>query len=215
MLPPGHAGITLGLTQILNLAVKRSQLLRQGETENGLPVQSAEPIRSSLLTNDRSKADLRAILARPDARFVLLGSLLPDIIDKPVGQLFFRQTFSNGRIFSHTLIFLVLLSLAGLALYQTKRKQWGIVLAFGVFAHLLLDQMWLDPRTLLWPIYGFTFERADLTNWAQNILSSLLSDPAVYVPEIVGGVILLIFLVRLIRNKGVRRFLRYGEGAVI
>jgi inner membrane protein len=82
-----------------------------------------------------------------------------------------------------------------------------------VFIHLLLDQMWLDPRTLLWPIYGLTFERADLTNWAQNILSALFSDPAVYVPEIVGGgLILVVFSVRLIRNKEVRRFFRYGEG---
>ena len=212
MLPPGHAGITLGLVQLLTLLVKRSRRFRKGEPKIGVFVESAKSMGSSLSNNGRGEIDLQGSLVRPDARFVLLGSILPDVIDKPVGLFFFRDIFSNGRIFSHTLIFVVLLSLVGLALYRTKRKQWGIVVAFGVFIHLLLDQMWLNPQTLLWPIYGFTFERADLTNWAQNILSSLLSHPAVYVPEIAGGAILFIFMVRLIRNKEVRRFFRYGEG---
>ena len=37
-----------------------------------------------------------------DYRVLLVGSLLPDIIDKPVGQVLFHDTFSNGRIFCHT-----------------------------------------------------------------------------------------------------------------
>jgi len=44
-----------------------------------------------------------------DLRLWVLGGLLPDIIDKPVGFLF----FNNGRIFSHSLVFFLLLLGAG------------------------------------------------------------------------------------------------------
>lgn len=39
-----------------------------------------------------------------DYRFVMLGSILPDMIDKPIGAFLFRNTFHNSRIFAHTLI---------------------------------------------------------------------------------------------------------------
>jgi len=93
-----------------------------------------------------------------------LGSLLPDIIDKPVGQFFFRDTFSNGRIFCHTLLFLILITLAGLCLYRSRGKTWLLGFSFGTFMHLIQDQMWLEPRTFLWPLYGFAFEKIDLTH---------------------------------------------------
>ena len=60
-----------------------------------------------------------ALARRVDIRLLAIGSLLPDIIDKPVGQVFFRGTFSDGRIFSHTLLFLALVSLGG---YARRRR---------------------------------------------------------------------------------------------
>ena len=48
-----------------------------------------------------------------DYRAVLVGSILPDIIDKPIGAYLFRSTFHNSRIFAHTLLFSVLLMLMG------------------------------------------------------------------------------------------------------
>ena len=32
-----------------------------------------------------------------DYRFILLGSILPDLIDKPIGNVFLSHIFSNGR----------------------------------------------------------------------------------------------------------------------
>ena len=57
----------------------------------------------------------RARLIRgADLAFVLLGSMLPDIIDKPLGTILFG-TPAMGRIFAHTLLFLLLL--AAVAIY--------------------------------------------------------------------------------------------------
>ncbi len=146
-----------------------------------------------------------------DTRLLLIGSLLPDIIDKPLGQFFFRDIFSNGRIFSHTLLFLLLIALIGIYLYRSLGKTWFLTLGFGTFTHLICDQMWLTPRTLLWPLYGFAFEKLDLTAWTQNIFYALYTDPAVYVPELLGIMILVWFGLVLVRTRKLRCFVKSGR----
>ena len=68
---------------------------------------------------------------------VLLGSMLPDIIDKPLGEALFG-TPAMGRTIAHTLLFLLLLGLAAFYL-SDLRMAW---VASGVLAHFLLDFMW-------------------------------------------------------------------------
>ena len=84
-------------------------------------------------------------------------------------------------------------------------------LAAGTFAHLLLDAMWQTPSTLLWPFLGFTFKTVELENWARNIFQALFSDPAIYVPEIIGLAVLLWFGVGVIKRKKVGVFIKYGK----
>ena len=146
-----------------------------------------------------------------DIRILLIGSLLPDIIDKPVGQFFFRETFNNGRIFSHTLLFLLLLTVAGVLIYKKYSKTWLITCSFGTFSHLVLDEMWRNPNTLLWPILGLNFERLDISNWTANIFQALFSGPSVYIPEILGLAVVIWLAWELLRERKVRFFLRYGR----
>jgi hypothetical protein len=47
-----------------------------------------------------------------DYRLIIIGSLLPDIIDKPVGMILLP--LNNGRVFGHTLLFILILLLIGL-----------------------------------------------------------------------------------------------------
>jgi membrane-bound metal-dependent hydrolase YbcI (DUF457 family) len=127
-----------------------------------------------------------------------------------MGQYFLRDTFSTGRIYCHTLLFSVILLLAGLYLYRSRKKTWLLVLFFGTFIHLILDQMWLNTRVLLWPLYGLTFEREDLTDWTLEMLRRLVSDPEVYVFEIIGAAVLIWFIITLVRNKTVYAFIKNG-----
>lgn len=187
MLVLGHAGITLGAATLVAGAVKTNL--------------SSQTSKVSWFTSLGSYIDIRLLL---------IGSLLPDIIDKPVGQFFFRETFGNGRIFSHTLLFLVIIAVVGSFLYKSRRKVWLLILASGTFMHLILDEMWSAPRTLFWPFLGFTFERVDLTNWASNIFHALISNPEVYIPEAVGLVILLWFALALLCRKRLGVFIKYG-----
>lgn len=184
MLLFGHAGITLGAATLLAGAAK------------------SRYTRTSWFTTLSHYLDIRLLL---------VGSLLPDIIDKPVGQYIFKDTFNNGRIFSHTLLFLILLSATGFYLQKRHRQVWMLTLAAGTFTHLLLDKMWLLPGTLFWPLLGFTFKKGGIADWLTNIFHELISNPALYIPEAVGLVILLWLGLVLVRRKKVGVFIKYGK----
>ena len=201
MLVLAHSGITLGAAVLVNGALSKS---RPTHIPSSKILSASNPA-----TNPRTSW-LISLANRVDIRILLVGSLLPDIIDKPVGQFFFRETFSNGRIFCHTLFFLLVITLAGLHLYKRNQKTWLLALSFGTFMHLILDQMWLTPRTLLWPLYGWSFKRADLSHWLEGLLASLITEPSVYIPEIIGALVLGIFLWQLIRSGTLNNFIRRG-----
>jgi membrane-bound metal-dependent hydrolase YbcI (DUF457 family) len=146
-----------------------------------------------------------------DVRFLLVGSLLPDIIDKPVGQYFFRDTFDNGRIFAHTLLFFILLLAAGFFLWKRNRSIWMLSLAAGTFMHLILDESWLVPGTLFWPLLGLTFPKIETGYWLEDILQALLSDPKTYISELVGLIIVVWFGAVTIKTKNTVNLIKYGK----
>jgi len=73
--------------------------------------------------------------------------------------------------------------------------------------HLILDQMWLTPQTLLWPLYGSAFPKADMSHWLENIFIALRTVPSVYIPEIIGALVLGIFLRQLMRLRAWNNFI--------
>lgn len=83
-----------------------------------------------------------------------LGAILPDIIDKPLGHVLLRATLDSGRIYGHTLLFLGIVTLAGLVYLRSRRSPILLVVAVGMVSHLVLDSMWANPTTLLWPSLG-------------------------------------------------------------
>lgn len=205
MLLLGHIGITLA-SAALGFGLKDK--LRHGTTEDDSPTRGSY----SLNNQPDSKTSLfRSLANRTDIRFLFVGSMLPDIIDKPIGVYFFRETFSNGRIFSHTLLFLISITIIGFLIKKYSGRTWGLALSFGTLLHLILDQMWYEPKTLLWPIFGIGFERIETTYWLRNTLHALLEEPSAYVPEIIGLVVLIWFVWELLHCRAILRFLRQGR----
>jgi membrane-bound metal-dependent hydrolase YbcI (DUF457 family) len=131
-----------------------------------------------------------ALKEKIDYRFLVIGALLPDMIDKPVGHYIFFEAFQNGRIFSHTLAFVALLTLV--AYYAEKRYRFtGMgVLALGALMHIAEDQMWNMRETLFWPAFGLEFPRMDLSNYSGYLLYVLTHEPDAYIPEIAGLLII-------------------------
>lgn len=146
-----------------------------------------------------------------DYRLIFLGSMLPDLIDKPLGGIIFRETLGNGRIYSHTLLFLLLLLGAGLFFRYKYRKLWFFILAGGVFFHHVLDGMWRIPQTFLWPAYGWSFARGEPEGWLLMWLEKLSTNPGIFLPELFGLLILLWFIIELVFWKKMREFIATGR----
>ena len=206
MLLFGHVGITLGVVGVIaGIANNRSRVEASASTKN-----PGTDDAIAVKTARHPAFWLTALGGYLDIRFLLVGSLLPDIIDKPVGQYLFQETFSNGRIFCHTLIFVILIAASGWYLYRCYHRTWLLALASGTLSHLLLDRMWETPKTLLWPLFGLSFQRIDLTYWTSRLLHALLTDPGTYIPEIVGISVVLWFAWLLWRRRRIYAFLRHG-----
>ena len=124
-----------------------------------------------------------------DLAFLALGSMLPDIIDKPLGILVFG-TAEQGRTFGHTLLFLMVLAI--LAIYLKNIRLASV--SVGVLAHLVLDSMWKSPAILLWPLLGNIPPAQDL-GVSDYILTLLygLRNPMIWVPEMLGLSYLIFF----------------------
>jgi inner membrane protein len=188
MLLFAHAGLTLGAAALAARAVKNKC-----------------PVAAGVMSWFDRVAEFI------DIRVLLVGALLPDIIDKPVGEFFFRDTFGNGRIFFHTLVFLILVVSLGLYLFRRWRQVWMLTLAGGALMHLVLDAMWTSPATLFWPFLGFIFEKEPAGNWLSGIWYGLLTQPGVYVPEIAGFLILLWLGLSLLARKKLWAFIWHGR----
>ena len=207
----GHIGITLAV----ELGLKRLYSDRPTEAASASDSQTIsvtaidnKPPQSSV---QGFSGHIRHIVRRMDLRVLIVGSMLPDIIDKPLGQVFFIETFMSGRIFAHTLLLLIVISLLGVYLYRRRGMIWLVVLSFGSALHLLEDSMWNGfARTLFWPFMGLTFDRLDLDYWFEGLWYRFLHVPAVYVPEWIGIAIFTGFVTFLIYRKKVNRFFKTG-----
>ncbi|KZL92230.1 metal-dependent hydrolase [Clostridium magnum] len=158
-----------------------------------------------------SSKKVRRDIPNIDYRLVMIGAMLPDIIDKPIGAYFFRSIFHNSRIFSHSLVFSIVMIFLG-SYYFYKRKNNSIfIIGICSLIHQILDSMWLYPGILYWPVFGWRFPTRPEGNWVESSLGKLLTDPYVYLPEIIGAVIVAYYIGRLILRGSIREFLRYGR----
>lgn len=92
-----------------------------------------------------------------DYRFVLIGSILPDVIDKPIGAFLFRNIFHNSRIFGHTLLFPIIIMLFGVYSIKNNKKSNILFLGIASFIHLVLDSMWLYLRYFFGQFLAISF----------------------------------------------------------
>jgi len=137
---------------------------------------------------------------RMDLRMLVLGALLPDAVDTPIGLLFYDR-FGGVRLFSHGLVFasIVMVTVVLATRRGRPRKLW-MPLAIGLLFHLLLDAMWLAPETLWWPLLGVDFTPAGAGS-VSDYLSELVTDWRMWCGEFVG----LAYLVFMWRAAGLSK----------
>lgn len=94
------------------------------------------------LTNDR-----RAVL------FCVVGSILPDIIDKSLG-LVFPSVLGGGRTVFHALVIIIVILLCTLIFFRSMARWPGAGMAGAVLLHQIMDEMWTLPADWFWPLLG-------------------------------------------------------------
>ncbi len=122
---------------------------------------------------------------RMDLRFLMLGAILPDLVDTPIGLLWYRH-LHTVRLVTHSLPFAAVV-MTGVLLATRRgrpRKRW-MPLAIGLLLHLFLDAMWADPATLWWPLLGWSFT-ADAASTVGGYLRDLFTNPVMWAGEAVG-----------------------------
>ena len=147
---------------------------------------------------------LRALKIEPDRQLygaILVGAILPDLIDRPICEILLADSLSNGRLIAHTLLFAIILVLIGVYIYNRKGELWGLLLGGAALLHLCEDQMWLIPETFLYPLFGLAFPHGFVEPyWWEYFIAaffrtySLAPDAAFALySEVIGMTILALF----------------------
>ena len=146
---------------------------------------------------------------RVDYRVVAVASLIPDIIDKPIGRILFKSRFESGRIFGHTLllnvaVFCVLFFMRG------RAKRQFVLVPISSLLHLAEDGIWSTPRVFWWPLFGSEFPKEPVTG---GPLAFLLASAGIVVQEAVGlaAILFLLSAHGLLNPEGIRSFLKTGH----
>jgi hypothetical protein len=124
---------------------------------------------------------------------LLLGMLLPDIIDKPLYYARLSDVFSCTRTVGHTGLLALVLLLAGML----SRRRALAALAVGMTTHIILDCV-MDAvvgspessalRAAVWPLMGVDFARVYLPSLTVHV-ERLVSMP-ILVTEVAGALLL-------------------------
>jgi inner membrane protein len=199
-----HVGITLGAATLISGAVDRIHALSK---------EPANPAVSDFVKKKRSFSEfigLKSLSEFIDIRLLLIGSLFPDIIDKPLAAL----GFGNGRSITHTLLVTLVFLVIGVYIYLNHKKTWLLAIVTGMIAHLILDSMWGTPETLLWPIYGWSFPASgtypgldQFSIWWNGLKTNLSED----IFEGIGLAVLAVTTLALIGQKELKSLLLKGK----
>lgn len=126
---------------------------------------------------------------------VAVGSVLPDLVDKPLGHILFAETIGYGRIIGHSLLFLVIILILAVLLWKYRGSILFFGLGIGVLLHQVLDSMWKIPATWYYPLFG-PFPTKDLPNFFINSFWRSLASPQEWLALLLLAGIGLIFLLK-------------------
>ena len=131
-----------------------------------------------------------------DFRIVIIAAIFPDIIDKIVGMIIFKEEIGSGRIFTHSMLVIGVISIFSIILYRLNFGHFLRTLFYisPLWIHLLLDRMWETPKVLFWPTFGISFPRVDVE--FSDFFTILVSNPYILTGEILGSLIIFTIIIR-------------------
>lgn len=77
--------------------------------------------------------------------FIAIGAILPDLIDKPIGRILLGESVANGRLFGHTLLFVLILLMLGFFLKDHRAAVFSISrVFFNGFGYRTSNHRWRE-----------------------------------------------------------------------
>lgn len=120
-----------------------------------------------------------------DVRFLLVGAILPDVIDLTMGTVVLADRYSTGELWFHSLILPTVYMTAVLILTRRgRRRRAFMALGVGWLFHLLLDGIWTNQEVFLWPFFG-DIPAGESPFWPLA-WERALSDPWRWIEEAIG-----------------------------
>lgn len=147
---------------------------------------------------------------RIDYRMVLIGALLPDLVDGILGLLWFDGP--AGRWIAHSMFAAIAVTVFILLAFSGERRQSLFGIGVGWLLHLVGDGMWRAPLTFLWPAFGTEFSTTPREPYSWDLFTDPLSHLLTWGGELVGLGILAWFWIafRLGDRDRLRLFLSDG-----
>ena len=130
---------------------------------------------------------------RIDYRFVLLGGVLPDVVDGALNLLVFD--WPAGRGIAHSMLAPVVVSIGVIVAFRGERRLALFGIGVGWMVHLVLDGMWNAPRTFLWPAFGLSFATEPREPYSWDVLLHPVDHLGTWAAEAVGLAVLYWFWV--------------------
>jgi membrane-bound metal-dependent hydrolase YbcI (DUF457 family) len=131
--------------------------------------------------------------SRIDYRFILIGAVLPDLLDGLLGL--FGVTGASGRGVAHSLLTVTFVAVLVVLLFRGQRRLSLVGTPVGWLIHLVCDGMWNAPRTFLWPLFGTGFSAQPAEPYSWSIITDPLAHLATWGGELIGVALLAWFWV--------------------
>ena len=121
---------------------------------------------------------------RVDYRYVLVGAVLPDVVDGLLNVTLLHEP--AGRSIAHSVLSVIVVTVVILLVFKGERRLSVFGVGVGWLLHLVGDGMWEAPRTFLWPAFGADFAARPPEPYSWDLFVHPLDHLATWGGELAG-----------------------------
>jgi hypothetical protein len=110
----------------------------------------------------------------------IVSSILSDLIDKPLGYILFPDVLGPSRTYFHALLAVMVITALALLAWRFRSSMLLLLVAMTVLLHQLIDGMWHEPVTWLYPLLG-PFQPYHDINYFKTYFWLEISSPSEWV----------------------------------
>ena len=148
---------------------------------------------------------------RMDYRILIVASLLPDLVDKPLAGLLESSFVYESRAFGHTLVFLGIIGVLAIIQRLGRKNCWLFPVFIGVLFHDAFDVMWLHREIFLWPMEGWQFSKPMDEAWQGWVQFGGYKIKQLDFIDNISVFFILFFFMKIALGRTIMEFIRKGK----